>query len=255
MTHLCAAIVEFAENVSRETLRLRDNGLTVTHKSDNSIVTNADFAADRMIGQFLSALTPDIPIISEESPNLFPRQIHPKYWCVDPIDSTTDYARGGDYFSINIGLIENGRPVLGVLAFPAFDEIYFGSKDMGAHKKNEAGTNPIHCRDTGTELNIVVSSQSHGKIERVQPFIGNKTISSVKRYNGSIKFAMIADGRADFYPRFTNLSEWDIAAGDAIITAAGGSVKSIDGEPMLYGNSENYECPHFVARGAPIPSL
>ncbi len=250
-----ACIESAMRDLGAELLILRQNGLRVSKKPDNSIVTNADLHADRAIQDLLANLTPHIPVVSEESFDSGQKFAeHQVYWCADPVDSTQNYADGGQDFSILVSLIESNRPILGLMYFPAQQLFFAGIDGVGAWKKSGgAPQTEIHCAAlTESDVRVVVSSRGHAKPERLSHIIGTRKIASVNRIDGAIKFARIADGQADLYPRFTNLREWDLAAGHAIVMAAGGSVMDISGKPIIYGARADYICPHFFATGKKI---
>lgn len=237
-------------DLGQQIIAMRERGLRISQKQDQSPVTDADHLADRELQKILQATHP-FPVISEES--YVPDKALPDaYWCVDPIDSTKNFISGGDAFSINIALIENSKPIFGILFFPAQNLLAAGGRDLVARQIDGKG----HLRElkaslvaTGN-LRLVVSSPGQGRMERLAPYLpSDHSIVAVKRLDGAGKFLHIASGAADLYPRLTHLSEWDLAAGHAIIEAAGGEVTTTTGAEINYGQRLDLRCPHFLAWG------
>ena len=246
------SILPIMHSVGVEMLSLRERGLNPKRKPDNSFVTEADLYADRYLAEHIGKVIPNVPIVSEES--FIPSAIREQqdiYWCIDPLDSTKNYIDGGKNFSINIALIQNTVPILGLMTFPAMGVSYIGIPGQTANKVTNNGQ--IEQISAGifepAQVRVVVSSLGHSRKDRLEQIIPGIKISDAQRIDGAIKFAHIAEGRADLYPRFTNLSEWDLAAGDAIIHAAGGSVTDIYGQKISYGKNADFSCPHFIAFG------
>ena len=245
MKALAEAITEIARAAGVEILAVRKRGAAVREKADRSPVTDADEAANALIVARLRALTPDIPIIAEESVAAgdIPA-IGPRFWLVDPLDGTREFIADRDEFTVNIALIEEGRPTLGVVGVPARNELYGGAADLGAWSEN----GPIAARPVPDTDPLAVASRSHGSIE-TEAWLDNHGITHTIRAGSSVKFCRLAEGAADLYPRFGRTMEWDTAAGHAVLVAAGGSVRILDGTDLLYGKP-GFENPHFIARGA-----
>jgi 3'(2'), 5'-bisphosphate nucleotidase len=220
--------------------------LTVSFKEDKSPVTKADTDANQLIVERLFRITPTIPIIAEESCNS--AEIPPRFWLVDPLDGTRAFVKGVPEFSVNIGLIENNAPMFGVLAIPMRNEIYVGGTTITAQKISADGARKkIHTRTPSIDGLHVVKSASHPS-QKMQAYLDTLNISKVEGLSSALKFALLAEGSADIYPRFGRTMEWDTAAGQAILEAAGGSICTADGNPFLYGKP-NYENEGFIARG------
>ncbi|TAH36504.1 MAG: 3'(2'),5'-bisphosphate nucleotidase CysQ [Alphaproteobacteria bacterium] len=246
-----------AFTLGQELLSLRVAGLKETKKSDNSIVTNADFYSDKILRQHISAMERQIPIVTEETYDADPASAPkgmPLYWCIDPIDATSNFVKGGSYFAINIALISAGKPILGFIHFPALHISYGGIAGHNAWRQNASGRLEIIQAKPYPEKNlrVIVSSHGHAKPERLGAIAPHENIGTVERIDGPIKFAHIAEGRADLYPRFTHLREWDLAAGHAIVMAAGGNIRDTSENEILYGKNADFTCPHFVARGKTV---
>ena len=245
MKALAEAISEIARAAGGEILAIRERGAAVREKADRSPVTDADEAANALIVARLGALTPDIPIIAEESVAAgdIPA-IGPRFWLVDPLDGTREFIADRDEFTVNIALIEDGRPTLGVVGVPALGEFYGGSADLGAWSDN----GPIKARPVPDKDPLAVASRSHGSTE-TEAWLDKHGITRTIRAGSSVKFCRLAEGVADLYPRFGRTMEWDTAAGHAVLAAAGGSVRNLDGTDLMYGKP-GFENPHFIARGA-----
>jgi len=249
LTALLAAIRPIAEEAARATLRFY--GLTkAAIKADGSPVTAADQAAEDIILPALRALTPDIPVVSEEevSKGLSPEVTGARFWLVDPLDGTKEFLSGNGEFTVNIALIEDGAPLLGVVVVPALGETYAGAAPGTAVLEDKAGERGISVRAPSSEGLVVVGSRSHGDAGAMAAFLGDRKVASFRAAGSSLKLCLIARGEADLYPRLGPTMEWDIAAGHAVLRAAGGRVETVDGAPFLYGKAE-YKNPSFVAFG------
>ncbi len=223
-------------------------------KSDNSPVTAADVASEEIILADLKRLCPSVSIISEES------EVHASssastssekmFFLVDPLDGTKEFvARNGD-FTVNIALICEGKPVLGVVYAPALGRLYAGVVGHGACFYQDDGiAHPIHVRRPPPSGLTVLASRSHAMLEREQAFLKDFSVTKIRRIGSSVKFCMLAEGMADLYPRFSPTMEWDTAAGHAVLKAAGGRVVMADGRELDYGKTDLLT-PEFVAWGA-----
>ena len=228
-------------------------------KKDNSPITQADLESDQLIKNLLIKLDMNIPILTEES--LVDWKIRKEwktYWLVDPLDGTKEFIKQNDEFTINIALIENNRPVLGVIYAPALEVIYFSYQNGGSYKINIEENKKIEnylensiklqsSYKTKNDSIIVIYSRSHPDNE-LELWLKN----NIKKYDliqrgSSLKFCNIAEGTADLYPRFKPTSEWDIAAGHIILNEAGGKIETIDKKEMLYNLKEDVINPHFIA--------
>ena len=222
-------------------------GYESNKKSDNSPVTEADIAANKYITASLHKLTPHIPIIAEED-EVIGSSEHQRFFLVDPLDGTRSFVRGEPEFTVNIGLIENGKPVLGVIYCPPQDILYFGMVGENAYKQiGSAGPQIIKTRSTPSDGLTVVRSRSHPS-KATNDYLETLQVKEIISGSSSVKFCMVAEGSADIYPRFGRTMEWDTAAGHAILNAAGGRVETADGKPFLYGKA-GFENPAFIAFG------
>ena len=222
-------------------------GTRARAKPDGSPVTEADEAANALIVERLRALAPRAPIVAEESVGPESRPA-PRFWLVDPLDGTREFIAGRDEYTVNIALIEHGRPVLGVVLAPARGVCFAGAEGDGAWRGDAAGRRAIAARPPPAGGPVAVASRSH-RDARTDAWLAEAGAARVVRAGSSLKFCLLAEGAADLYPRFGRTMEWDTAAGHAVLAAAGGEMRRVDGAPLAYGKP-GFENPPFVARGA-----
>jgi 3'(2'), 5'-bisphosphate nucleotidase len=235
-----AALVDQLAETAREAgaaiLEVVQRGFEVESKHDTSPVTEADRAAELIILAALARAAPGIPVIAEEEVAAGRIPAHDDtYFLVDPLDGTKEFIRGGDDYTVNIGLIEQGIPKLGVVFAPATGRLHGGCVGDGAWLDEGQGRVQIATRPRG-ELTTAVASKSHlnqATIDYLEAAVGNCGYVSV---GSSLKFCIVAEGKADIYPRAAPTSEWDTAAGHAVLLSAGGLVDGPDGEALAYGN-------------------
>lgn len=231
-------------------MELRRGDLAVSEKADRSPVTAADAAAEEIILTAVDRLAAGFPVVAEER---MAREGPPKisgdaFWLVDALDGTKEFIRGGDAFTVNVGLIYRKTPILGVVHAPASRETYVGIVGAGARAELADSWQSIETRPRPRRVTIL-GSRSHEIKPEFERFIRDYPDAETIAVGSSIKFCMIAAGRADLYPRFGPTSEWDTAAGDAIVRAAGGRVHSFDGEPLGYGKPE-FRNGRFLVEGS-----
>jgi 3'(2'), 5'-bisphosphate nucleotidase len=246
---LLAAVRPVAEAAGQAAMRFYGVA-EATAKADGSPVTAADQAAEDIILPALRRLTPDIPVVSEEeaSQGLSPLLCGRRFWLVDPLDGTKEFLSGNGEFTVNIALIEDGQPVLGVVVAPALNETYEGAQPGTAMLRDAAGARPIAVRAPPAHGLTVVGSRSHGDAAAMAAFLDGRRVAEFRAAGSSLKLCLIARGDADLYPRLGTTMEWDIAAGHAVLRAAGGRLTLLDGGAFLYGKPA-YRNPHFVAEG------
>ncbi|WP_020592167.1 3'(2'),5'-bisphosphate nucleotidase CysQ [Kiloniella laminariae] len=227
----------------------RHGDIQVQTKDDASPVTEADQAAEAFILGALNTVTPEIPVVSEEaaSQGEIPSIEDGLFWLVDPLDGTKEFINRNGEFTVNIGLIENGVPVAGVVHAPAKGQTWV-SADLCVFF--EEGYEPIvaQVRPIPEEGATVVASRRHGDNEDLAAFLENRKVYEQISAGSSLKICLIATGRADLYPRFGPTMEWDTAAAHAVLLAAGGHLSDADGDPLTYGK-HNFRNPYFVAEG------
>jgi 3'(2'), 5'-bisphosphate nucleotidase len=246
---LVALAVDLATQAGAAILQVRRSGFDIVHKADRSVVTAADHAAEAIIVAGLRKAAPDIPVIAEEEVAAG-RITAPsaEFWLVDPLDGTREFASGSDQFAVNIGLVRDGRMVLGVVGVPATDEMFGGIVGVGAWKRTPAGQMPIVARLPPDEGVTVLASKHHGDTGMLDAFLAGRRVARTLNFGSSLKFCRLAEGIADLYPRFGRTMEWDTAAPQAVLEAAGGSVRTLDGTTLCYGKP-GWENPHFVCAG------
>ena len=228
-----------------------EKGATVEQKADSSPVTAADRDAEALITRALAAIDPSIPLIAEEAAaaGLAPTEGGERFWLVDPLDGTKEFIRHSGEFTVNIALIEHGEPVVGVVHAPALRETYAGVRGGPVWlTRGDAPVRAIAARAVPEEGAVVVSSRSHGDRDRLAALMGGMPVAAHRTIGSSLKFCVLAAGEGDLYPRYGPTSEWDTAAGHAVLAAAGGSVNTLDGAPLRYGK-EGFRNPEFIARG------
>jgi len=215
-------------------------------KGDKSPVTDADIEANRYICEALGKLTPEVPVVAEEDERLNHEE-KARFWLVDPLDGTRSFVRHEEEFSVNIGLIENRRPVLGVIYSPPKDILYFAAQGGPAFRQHGKGK-PEKIVTRARPEKIVVTRSRSKPMPAGLAFLQQFEIDSVIQMSSAIKFCLVAEGQADLYTRFGRTMEWDTAAGHAIVEAAGGRVETATGQPLFYGK-RHFENPPFVAYG------
>lgn len=222
-------------------------------KADGSPVTLADQKAEELIEKALNEIDASIPVVGEEAvaeghrPDLSGEDY---FWLVDPLDGTKEFISGSGDYTVNIALIKSGEPVLGVVYAPAKGELYAGHGEGTALKWNEDEDREkeIRARSYPAKGITVASSRSHGNDERLEDFLSNFKVEKIVKRGSSLKICAIAAGKADLYPRFGPTCEWDTAAGDAVLRAAGGLITTIDGSPLKYGGRDpKFLNPEFIA--------
>lgn len=224
-----------AKEAGEAILGIVRRGFEVESKVDTSPVTEADRAAELVILAALARAAPGVPVIAEEEVAAGRIPAHDDtYFLVDPLDGTKEFIRGGDDYTVNIGLIEQGTPKLGIVFAPATGRLHCGCVGEGAWVDEGSGRHPIATRARGNDT-IAVASKSHlnqATIDYLEAAVGKCDYTSI---GSSLKFCIVAEGKADIYPRAAPTSEWDTAAGHAVLLAAGGLVDGPDGEPLRYG--------------------
>ena len=222
---------------------------SVDAKDDASPVTLADERAEALIVDALHALASDIPIVAEESvaAGRVP-DVGDRFWLVDPLDGTREFVKRNGEFTVNVALIENALPVLGVVCAPALATLYAGASGGPAYVRSSGRTQPLRCRTVPAEGLTVVASASHDDPRALDEFLNGRRVAARRAIGSSLKLCHIAAGEADLYPRFGRTMEWDIAAGHAVLAAAGGSVCDLTGATLRYGKP-GFANPAFVARG------
>jgi len=250
---LLALAARLARQAAAAVMAVRDGGFAVERKRDDSPVTAADRIAEALIVEGLRAAAPTIPVIAEEAHEAGEVTATPgaRFWLVDPLDGTREFAAGLDTFAINIGLVEEGRPRLGVVALPATGELFGGIIGQGAWKEDAGGTrHAIRVRRIPAEGPVVMASRHYQKDPRIAEFAAAHRAQKVVNIGSAAKFCRVAEGTADLYPRFGPTMEWDTAAPEAVVVAAGGTITELDGQLLRYGKP-GWGNPPFIVRGLP----
>ncbi len=248
---LLAEVRQIAYEAGRNIMEIYERGFSVEEKSDHTPVTEADFAAHQVILDGLQALTPDIPILSEECspPPYYERARWPRYWLVDPLDGTREFIRRNGEFSVNIALIEGQHPVLGTIYGPVVGCLYYAAKGMGAFKKSGIDdVRPIRVRESCPEKVVIAGSRSHYG-EEFKQFISHLPDYDIIPMGSALKSCLVAEGEADIYARLGPTSEWDTAAAQIIVEEAGGQITNTRMQPLCYNTREELLNPHFFAFG------
>lgn len=246
--NVISALVDLAETAGAKIMDIYNGDFAVSEKADKSVVTAADTAAEEVILAGLASLFPNIPVIAEESvaAGRIP-DVKDRFFLVDPLDGTREFISRNGEFTVNIALIIGGRPVFGVVFLPALETVYWTDGDHAAWRRDASATVRILARQAPADGASVVASRSHRDPE-TDAFIATLSVKEIVSAGSSLKLCRVAEGKADVYPRFGRTMEWDIAAGHAVLNAAGGSVTRSDGGPFLYGKP-GWDNPPFIARG------
>jgi 3'(2'), 5'-bisphosphate nucleotidase len=241
-------------------LAVNRRAMRIDGKLDGSPVTEADLAADGIIAEGLARLMPEIPALSEERVDRANPPYSGSFFLIDPLDGTKEFVAGRDEFTVNIALVTDGTPLLGIIGAPALGLIWRGRVGYGAERlKTGEGSlaEPIHTRPHPKrgEPWIVAVSRSHGD-SRTEAFIAERPGAIRQQLGSAVKFGRVAEGGADIYPRLAPTSEWDVAAGHAVVTAAGGKITNAQGTDLQFGKrSPSFIVPEFIAWGDPKAAL
>lgn len=220
----------------------------VHDKADDFPVTVADQRAEALIVPALKELLA-VPVVAEEAVAAGDIPVAgPCFWLVDPLDGTKEFINRNGEFTVNVALVNNGVPVAGVVYAPALGRLFAGAGGYGAFVEDAKGRQSMSCRRPPAAGLTVVASRSHGDAASLADFLNGSKLAEVRNAGSSLKLCLVASGEADLYPRLGRTMEWDIAAGHAVLVAAGGSIKTLEGLPLLYGK-HGFDNPHFVASG------
>lgn len=249
LDHVCDITVA----AGQKTLPIYYSDFAVETKDDASPLTQADLAAHRSINAALTALTPDTPQLSEEGADIDfdTRRQWSTYWLIDPLDGTKEFVKKNDQFTINIALVVDHEPVLGVVYAPVLDTLWFAARDIGAFRQQaHDAPQQISIDRANADKPRVLVSRSHRSAD-IDALLERMPDYEPVTMGSSLKFCVIADGSADFYPRLGPTSEWDTAAGHAVLSVAGGAVTGLDGRALRYNETDSVLNSHFLAFGDP----
>ncbi len=254
---LVEQVGEVARRAGRLVMDVYQTDFDVDTKGDASPVTKADRDAEELIIRAIrEGITSDFPLVGEEavSAGHIPDIKGTPFWLIDPLDGTKEFISRNGEFTVNIALIEDGRPVLGVVHLPVTDDTYVASKAGSfAQYGGEGKAAQIFCRQAPAEGMIAIASKSHNTPE-TEAYLDRLPITSRTSAGSSLKFCRVAEGRADVYPRFGPTMEWDTAAGHAVLLYAGGDVITPDGPPLVYGKPD-FRNSYFIASGPGVPAV
>jgi len=254
--NLLLKVCNIAIKAGEEILKYYTEDIHVTHKDDSSPLTKADLASNKIIMNALQQLDRTIPILSEESlVEWKERKNWTKYWLVDPLDGTKEFIKQNGEFTVNIALIENNKPILGVIFTPVKFDLYFAQKNYGSYKINSS-SKLINLKEAvkifvanQSSIKRIIGSRSHSNQTFDSWVNQNFPNSEIVQAGSSLKFCLVAEGAADIYPRFGPTSEWDIAAGHIIVNEAGGRVNTFENTEINYNQKEDLLNPQFYAIG------
>lgn len=249
------AVIAVAQEAGQAIMEVYNGEIAVSRKEDNSPLTQADLAAHLVIEAGLARLTPDLPVLSEESQALpyDERRQWPKYWLVDPLDGTREFIKRNDEFTVNIALIAQHEPVLGVVYAPALDLLYYAARGTGAWRRQGGGVAEriaVRAYDPGRVT--IAGSRSHAG-ERLSAFLSHFHSHELISMGSSLKICLVAEGRADVYPRLGPTSEWDTAAAQCVLEEAGGKLVDASRRSFRYNTKPSLLNPEFFATGASSP--
>lgn len=247
-------IIELSVVAGQRIMEIYDTNFDVEQKSDNTPLTAADMAAHHTIIDGLGRLTPDIPVLSEESASIpfSERSQWQRYWLVDPLDGTREFVKRNGEFTVNIALIDNHESVLGVVYAPVTGDTYYAARGMGAFKKTSENNQAvaIHTRQKPVNQAIIAGSRSH-RGDSLEAFLQKISNVEIISMGSSLKSCLVAEGRVDLYPRLGPTSEWDTAAAQCVVEEAGGRITMTDMQPLRYNTKDELLNPHFLVIGDP----
>ena len=250
-------LLNIAIDAGKEILNIYNDEIIVNSKEDKSPITQADINSNDLIVNRLKKLESNIPILTEESVVEWKnRKDWIKYWLIDPLDGTKEFINRNGEFTVNISLIENNYPIFGIIYSPVKSLLYYALKNYGCYKLKTNSNlstlknfNKINIHKEKNLTTKVIGSRSHSSKEFLNWVEKKFTNFELITIGSSLKFCILAEGKADIYPRFGPTSEWDIAAGHIILEEAGGKLKTIDNKDILYNTKDDILNPHFIAYG------
>ncbi|MCB1460044.1 MAG: 3'(2'),5'-bisphosphate nucleotidase CysQ [Nitratireductor sp.] len=248
MTQMLETLAGLVRHGGEIAMRHHGRLASVQHKADNSPLTAADLEVDEFLCRELARIFPDIPVVTEERAASHASGFAGKrFFLVDPIDGTKEFVQSRGEFTVNVGLVENGVAVAGAVCAPAVGRLFAGAAGLGAFEEPATGGDrrELKAKPVDNDALVVVASRSHLTAE-TEAFIAANPVRDLANAGSSLKFCLLASGEADLYPRFGPTMEWDTAAGHAILSAVGGKVEEISGEPLHYGKAD-YRNPFFIA--------
>jgi 3'(2'), 5'-bisphosphate nucleotidase len=258
LSGLAESLLPIVAEAGGAIMKIYDTGFTVQHKDDDSPLTAADLESQRIIIEGLTRLTPGLPILSEESAAApwTTRRAWTELWVVDPLDGTREFVKRNGEFTVNVALVVDHEAVLGVVTAPAQGLVFWGARGVGAFTEHRGAVRTAIRTAVPQRPLRVVGSRSHSSPQTAD-YLGKVAPHIMTSVGSSLKFCLLAEGKAELYPRFGPTSEWDTAAGQALLEAAGGHVTRLDGHPLRYNCRESLLNGDFVAYSDPsvLPAL
>ena len=244
---LAEGLIETFDYAGKESVRLYQEGLKIQIKEDRSPVSNGDLRVNELISRRISELTPNIPVISEETVDLKIKNTSKIFWLIDPIDGTKEYIAGKDEYTINAALVINKIPVLGLVGAPKKNRLFFSYSPGESYLIEKNKTKKINCEKQQPKGKIVALSSAFKPSDMILNKLKEYNVTSIVKMASSYKFCVIATGEYDIYAAKERANEWDYAAGHAVAQNAGAIIKTLDQKPFLYGK-ENYKNPSLLIR-------
>ena len=244
---LVEGLIETFDDAGKESVRLYQEGLKIQIKEDRSPVSNGDLRVNELISRRISELTPNIPVISEETVDLKIKNTSKIFWLIDPIDGTKEYIAGKDEYTINAALVINKIPVLGLVGAPKKNRLFFSYSPGESYLIEKNKTKKINCEKQQPKGKIVALSSTFKPSDMILNKLKEYNVTSIVKMASSYKFCVIATGEYDLYAAKERANEWDYAAGHAVAQNAGAIIKTLDQKPFLYGK-ENYKNPSLLIR-------
>ena len=242
---LVEGLIETFDDAGKESVRLYQEGLKIQIKEDRSPVSNGDLRVNELISRRISELTPNIPIISEETVDLKIKNTSKIFWLIDPIDGTKEYIAGKDEYTINAALVVNKVPVLGLVGAPKKNRLFFSYSPGESYLIEKNKTKKINCEKQQPKGKIVALSSAFKPSDMILNKLKEYNVTSIVKMASSYKFCVIATGEYDIYAAKERANEWDYAAGHAVAQNAGAIIKTLDDKPFLYGK-EDYKNPSLL---------
>ena len=244
---LAENLIETFDFAGKESIRLYEEGLKIQIKEDKSPVSNGDLKVNELLSKKISQLTPNIPIISEETVNLKKKNQAKIFWLIDPIDGTNEYIAGKDEYTLNAALVINTVPVLGLVGVPKKDKLFFSYSPGESYLIENNKTKKINCAKKQPKNKIVALSSVIKPSDMILNILKKHNVTSIVKMASSYKFCVIATGEYDIYAARERANEWDYAAGHAVAQNAGAIIKTLDERPFLYGK-EDYKNPSLLIK-------
>ncbi len=244
---LAEGLIETFDYAGKESVRIYQEGLKIQIKEDRSPVSNGDLRVNELISRRISEVTPNIPIISEETVDLKIKNTSKIFWLIDPIDGTKEYIAGKDEYTINAALVVNKVPVLGLVGAPKKNRLFFSYSPGESYLIEKNKTKKINCEKQQPKGKIVALSSAFKPSDMILNKLKEYNVNSIVKMASSYKFCVIATGEYDIYAAKERANEWDYAAGHAVAQNAGAIIKTLDGKPFLYGK-EDYKNPSLLIR-------